>query len=81
MQHVKIPSLKFKCSRGIQSGDALYVFFYGKPVQVKKITNLPREPIIKDLPNLPNENDLNYFAVSCVAESTIILTGGYFAGV
>ena len=76
MQHVKIPSLNFYSSRGIQSGDALYVFFFDKPVRVKKITNLPREPIIKDLPNLPNKNKLENFAVSCVAESTIILTGG-----
>ena len=46
IQHVKIPSLDFEYSRGVQSGDALYVFFEGRPVSVKKILNLPREPII-----------------------------------
>ena len=42
----KIQSLNFKESRGVQAGDALYVFFFGEPVQVKKISNLPDEPII-----------------------------------
>ena len=80
IQHVKIPSFDFFYNRGLQSGEALYVFFDGSPVSVKKISNLPREPIIKDLPNLPNENGLYDFAVSCVAESTIILTGGRSGG-
>ena len=42
----KIQSLDFKRSRGVQAGDALYVFFSDKPARVKKISNLPGKPII-----------------------------------
>ena len=77
----KIQSLNFKESRGVQAGDALYVFFPGEPVQVKKIANLPGEPIIIDLPEMPNQKKLLFFAVSCMADHTIIVSGGAVSNV
>ena len=74
----EMESLDFRWSRGVQAGGALYVFFFGKdkPVQAMKISNLPGEPTVEDLPGMPGGNCPSSFAVACLAESTIIVSGG-----
>ena len=73
---VKIESLSFFWSRSVQKGNDLYVFFDGRPVEAKLISNLPYDSIVSNLPSMTNKEYLKWFAISCIADSIIILTGG-----
>ena len=59
---LKIQSLDFYWSRGVQIGDALYVFFGRSQGSVKKIYNFSVEPVIIDLPSIPDKNNFGAFA-------------------
>jgi len=81
----RIESLDFREGRGVQAGDALYVLFGSRrpsvlPVRVMKISNLPDKPIIEDFPEMPNQDYLREFAVSCLADNMIIVSGGDRSG-
>ena len=48
---------------------------------MKKISNIPDRPIVDDLPPMLKAKGLYHFAVACIAESIIIVTGGESDGV
>lgn len=49
----EIQYINFYRSRGIQVRDALYVFFGGSSVEVRKISNCAKRPLVNNLPSMP----------------------------
>ena len=80
---VKDQRLDFKGTRSVMVKKDLYVFQEGAPVSVKKYTDFNDAELLQKTPlaTLPRNDHLQDFAVTNVANTLIVLSGGSSGGV